>query len=338
MQAAATRAQRKDLSQVASHQNSARRYAAHHFGRAPESRCAFGARVPTAALRADARRRRWRIRRRYAGKQPDLDMAQVADQHVHEFADSVAGHQPADGPHDRAHRIENRKGMPWHARRADRDRSDRAQAVQEANGDRGDPGIADEQRVDAADRRLELRKARDQSLAVASTDQEIDLIAEKAARAQPARSAAAGAGSRGAPPIRPASGPSRLRSVNREKRDEIAVIRDQLGKIHDGPTLRMPPASSVECRRGTVRPSRSCEPHVFVVDREVVDAALRRRDPRGHPAWRHDPLHQALHERAIGGGRQPLALRRDELVGRDELSRRIAMHARPHADRAVEAR
>src|SRR5687768_12033612 len=44
---------------------------------------------------------------------------------------------------------------------------------------------------------------------------------------------------------------------------------------------------------------------VLVLHGQVVDAALRRRDPAGHLAGRDDLLHQRMHERSVGIGWNP---------------------------------
>src|SRR5512138_3740457 len=51
----------------------------------------------------------------------------------------------------------------------------------------------------------------------------------------------------------------------------------------------------------------SVQLHVFVLHREVVDAAFGRRDPGGHLAGFHHLLHQRVHERLVRLRGDPLS-------------------------------
>src|SRR5215472_7353567 len=63
------------------------------------------------------------------------------------------------------------------------------------------------------------------------------------------------------------------------------------------------PAPTMAMDRGTFA---SGEADVFVIGRQPVDAALRRRDPVRDLAGRRDRAHQAFDESPVGGRRQPL--------------------------------
>src|SRR5258708_2548119 len=74
-----------------------------------------------------------------------------------------------------------------------------------------------------------------------------------------------------------------------------------------GPYGGRPAARSVSSMRLRNSPrSRSLKLDVFVFDREVVDAALGRRDPAGHPARLDHALHEGMDEGAVRLRRDPL--------------------------------
>src|SRR6266850_74712 len=81
----------------------------------------------------------------------------------------------------------------------------------------------------------------------------------------------------------------------------------------------------------------SIQPHVLVVHRQVVDAALRRRDPGGHFSGLDHALHQALHVVSVGFTRQPAGHASGVLLAADGPALEIGGNVRPSADRAAEA-
>src|SRR5258708_27217593 len=76
---------------------------------------------------------------------------------------------------------------------------------------------------------------------------------------------------------------------------------------------------------------------VFVVDRLVVDAAVRRGDPRRHLAGLGHRPHQAVHECAIRFCRKPGVLPGLKGAGRNRTSIGVGGHAGPKADATAEA-
>src|SRR5712691_9330687 len=81
----------------------------------------------------------------------------------------------------------------------------------------------------------------------------------------------------------------------------------------------------------------SIQAHVLVVHRQVVDAALRRRDPRGHLPGLDHALHQALDVVSVGCARQPAGHASVVLFAADGPALEIGGNVRPGADRAAEA-
>src|SRR5690242_801516 len=79
------------------------------------------------------------------------------------------------------------------------------------------------------------------------------------------------------------------------------------------------------------------QPHILILDREVVDAAVGRRDPGGHLAGLDHLLHETLYEGAVALARQPVADMRLPLGAADDPALGRHGHAGPGADRAPEA-
>src|SRR5687768_7427189 len=82
----------------------------------------------------------------------------------------------------------------------------------------------------------------------------------------------------------------------------------------------------------------SVELDVLVLHGEVVDAAVRRREPAGDLAGGGDLLHQRMDERAIGFRRDPFVDPLCVLLLAQHLSLRIDRQSGPGADGAAEAR
>src|SRR6185437_10487659 len=82
----------------------------------------------------------------------------------------------------------------------------------------------------------------------------------------------------------------------------------------------------------------SMQMHILVIDRQIVDAAIRRCDPGRHLAGGGDALHQALDEIAVAFRRDPARKLRLILRARDEIAPDIDALAGPGADRTAEAR
>src|SRR5208337_1816362 len=78
--------------------------------------------------------------------------------------------------------------------------------------------------------------------------------------------------------------------------------------------------------------------HVLVIHRVVVDAALGRRDPGGHPGGLVNAVHQAHDVGLIAFARQPLALARVEILLRDRPASRVGWNAGPVPDVAAKSR
>src|SRR5438067_13754307 len=81
--------------------------------------------------------------------------------------------------------------------------------------------------------------------------------------------------------------------------------------------------------------SGSVKADVFVVQREIVDAALGRRDPGGHSSRLDHFLHQRMHEGMVALRRDPVLEPALIVLARDQLAVRIDRHAGPWADRAA---
>ena len=82
--------------------------------------------------------------------------------------------------------------------------------------------------------------------------------------------------------------------------------------------------------------STSSEADVLIVDREVVDSAIRRRDPARHLTRLNHGLHQTVNEGAVQFCRQPFVLMRDKRFMRDQLAIEVSRNIGPCADRAPE--
>src|SRR6516165_2525769 len=82
---------------------------------------------------------------------------------------------------------------------------------------------------------------------------------------------------------------------------------------------------------------RLLKPHILILDRIVVDAAIRRGNPCCHPAWLVHAVHQAEDEGLVAFGRQPFGLARRELLGTDRVACCVRRDARPVTDIAAEA-
>src|SRR5687768_9534606 len=95
-------------------------------------------------------------------------------------------------------------------------------------------------------------------------------------------------------------------------------------------------ASSMRLRNWSS--SLSVKFDVLVLHRQVVDAALRRRDPGRHLARRGDFLHQRMDERAVRLGGDPFADLFFILVFRQHVPFRVHRLPRPGADGAAKAR
>src|SRR5579883_2914899 len=95
------------------------------------------------------------------------------------------------------------------------------------------------------------------------------------------------------------------------------------------------PAPTMAMDKGTFA---SGEADVFVIRRQPVDSALRRRDPAGDLAGRRDRAHQAFDESLVGGRRQPFVALHLPRRFADGLARWIDEPAGPGADGAMEAR
>src|SRR5207247_4925173 len=101
-------------------------------------------------------------------------------------------------------------------------------------------------------------------------------------------------------------------------------------------TSAFAPARSASSMR--FRKSVSMKLDVLVLQREVVDAALGRSDPAGHPAGLDHLLHQRMHERLVGFARDPVGKGCFIQFPLHEVSLRVHGLSRPGADRAPEAR
>src|SRR2546428_13095484 len=101
-------------------------------------------------------------------------------------------------------------------------------------------------------------------------------------------------------------------------------------------TSAFAPARSASSMR--FRKSVSMKLDVFVLQREVVDAALGRSDPAGHPAGLDHLLHQRVHERLVAFARDPAwqAFLVQGFI--NQIALRIYGLSRPGADGAPEAR
>src|SRR5437868_5793805 len=82
--------------------------------------------------------------------------------------------------------------------------------------------------------------------------------------------------------------------------------------------------------------SRSVKVDVFVLDGEIVDAALGRRDPAGYASRLNDSFHQRANEGSILLRRDPVLQAPLVLGALDHLSVRVDRHAGPRPDRAAE--
>src|SRR5262249_57372231 len=78
--------------------------------------------------------------------------------------------------------------------------------------------------------------------------------------------------------------------------------------------------------------------HVFVVHGIVVDAAIRRSNPRRHFSRLQDALHEAVHKSAIPIMGEPLCFARVEFCLADGAARWIGRNTRPTTDIAPETR
>src|SRR5258706_4382188 len=94
-------------------------------------------------------------------------------------------------------------------------------------------------------------------------------------------------------------------------------------------------SASKDARFG--REPSSLQMNILVIDCEVVDAAVGRRDPGRHLAGLDHLLHQALHEAAVALARQPLARALLPRLAADDPAFGRDRYARPGADRAAEA-
>ena len=130
---------------------------------------------------------------------------------------------------------------------------------------------------------------------------------------RPSRRASCGVPARSGRAAKPTSrfplksfGPAVLSAIRSICRDPILD-----GQPHD----RMPAAPAGRRRQNGRPPSAtgdardgSAQPDVVVVERQVVDAAVGRRDPAGDLAGLGDLLHQAFDEAAVGLGGQPVRI------------------------------
>src|SRR3954469_23783256 len=94
-------------------------------------------------------------------------------------------------------------------------------------------------------------------------------------------------------------------------------------------------ASSMRFRKWSS--SVSVKVDVLVVQAEVIDAALRRRNPAGHLAGFDDPVHEGMDEGAVALRRDPVLEPLLVFVALDHPAVRVDRHAGPRADRATEA-
>src|SRR3989304_2424708 len=100
--------------------------------------------------------------------------------------------------------------------------------------------------------------------------------------------------------------------------------------------LRNSPSSCAENGPGDGPEAASVESDVLILHREVVDAALGRRDPAGDLAGFGDALHQRQHEGAVGRGRNPVAQVLFVEILVHDIALRVHWLPRPAADRAPE--
>src|SRR5437879_4830403 len=101
-------------------------------------------------------------------------------------------------------------------------------------------------------------------------------------------------------------------------------------------TSAFAPARSASSMR--FRKSVSMKLDVLVLQGQVVDAALGRRDPAGHPAGLDHFLHQRVHERLVGFARDPAGKGIFIQLPLHEVSLGIHRLSRPGADSAPEER
>src|SRR5438105_365726 len=82
----------------------------------------------------------------------------------------------------------------------------------------------------------------------------------------------------------------------------------------------------------------SVELDVLMLHRQLVDAAVGRRDPAGHLARLDHALLQRMDEAAVRVGGDPPGQLFLVLLLRNEIALRVHRQSRPSADRATEAR
>src|SRR5271166_3792471 len=90
--------------------------------------------------------------------------------------------------------------------------------------------------------------------------------------------------------------------------------------------------------RGLTQRSSLVQFYVLVIHRIVIDAAVRRRDPRRHLAGLMYAVHQAQNEGLVALTGQPLLFVRSKLLHADGHAFGRRRHAGPVADASAEAR
>src|SRR5258706_1309057 len=88
----------------------------------------------------------------------------------------------------------------------------------------------------------------------------------------------------------------------------------------------------------TARSDHSVQFHVLVVDRQVVDAAIRRRDPARHFSRFDYAFHQAVHEVTVGFAGNPFGHAPLVFLAADRPALRVGRHVGPGSDGTAAAR
>src|SRR5262245_44004398 len=117
-----------------------------------------------------------------------------------------------------------------------------------------------------------------------------------------------------------------------------SVISASAAPARSTSAARIPAGPAPMMTKRVIARTPSLQAHVLVVDGEVVDAAVGRRDPCRHLAGLDDALHQALDEGAVALRGNPAREPGAPLGVADELALGCRELARPGADRAPEAR
>src|SRR2546425_2618326 len=125
-------------------------------------------------------------------------------------------------------------------------------------------------------------------------------------------------------------------SCTRRRTFQVSLF---LGKSSMKTTSALAPARSASSMRlRKLSSSVSVKVDVLVIQGKVVDAALGRRDPRGHLAGLDHLVHQRMHEGVVALGGNPVLEAPLVFLARDHLAVGVHRHAGPGPDRAPEAR